>query len=105
MSLADPQTSASKDVLEVLSEAWARYAADRSFFATWRAQNAGRYRTHRDRAMDLPEGHTQLFSLHARRRAARLCGARADRPAARHIRLLQHGGADGRFPAERAVRL
>ena len=41
-SLADPQTSAGKDVLEVLSEARARYAADRSLFATWRARNAGR---------------------------------------------------------------
>lgn len=42
VSLADPNTSAGKDVLEVLSTARERYAADRSLFATWRASNAGR---------------------------------------------------------------
>jgi hypothetical protein len=41
-SLADPETSANKDQLAVLGEARARYAADRSLFAVWRARNAGR---------------------------------------------------------------
>ena len=42
VSLADPEASANKDVLEVLSDARARYAADRKLFTTWRASNAGR---------------------------------------------------------------
>lgn len=41
-SLIDPQAGRGKEVLALLSEARARYAADRSLFTVWRANNAGR---------------------------------------------------------------
>jgi hypothetical protein len=45
-SITDPEESKGKQIVEILHLARGRFAADRSLFATWRAQNA-----HRDGAI------------------------------------------------------
>jgi hypothetical protein len=42
LSIAGPQANRSKNVLQVLAEARARYATERGLFAAWRAENGER---------------------------------------------------------------